>query len=141
MSGLRCTAPTTGSPSAATASRASRSCRSLATWFSTTPAIRTPGSCVANPRAIAATVCDCPETSSTSSTGTPQRRARSAAAPLRPASAGMPSKSPMALSITTTSAPAACPAASRSMSPGAIAQLSRFTPGAPVAAAWNPGSM
>ncbi len=51
------------------AARQSASWRALATWFSTTPAIRTPGSCVAKPRAIAAAVCDWPDTSSTSSTG------------------------------------------------------------------------
>ena len=69
MSGSRRMAPSTAMSRATMPSRACASCRSLATWLSTTPAICTCGSKLTKPCAIAAAVCDWPDTSSTSSTG------------------------------------------------------------------------
>ena len=76
------------SPSAAIASATTARCRSLPTRLRITPAMRTAGSCAAKPRTTAAADCDCPDTSSTSSTGRPKCAARSAVAPRRPAAPG-----------------------------------------------------
>ena len=56
-----------------------------------------------------------------------------------PAAPAMPSNRPMTPSMTKISAAAAASRASASSSAGAIAQLSRLTLGAPVAAAWKAG--
>ena len=65
------------------------------TRFSTTPAISTPGRCRAKPRATAAALCEWPETSRISSTGRPNRAARSAPAPVAPSGPATPSNSPI----------------------------------------------
>ena len=134
----RGTAPSTGSRIAAATARR---CFSLPTRFSTTPPTRTAGWKLAIPWATAAAVCAWPDTSSTSSTGSPHRAARSAALPVRPAGPATPSNRPMALSTTRKSASAAAAANRPSSRAGGMAQLSRFTPGAPDAAAWKAGSM
>ena len=91
-------------PSGLSASAISVRWRSLPSLLSTTPPTRTAGLYEAKPAATAAADCDCPDTSRTSSTGRPRRAARSEAAPERPGVPGTPSNSPIAPSITSTSA-------------------------------------
>ena len=91
-------------PSGSSASAISVRCRSLPSLLSTTPPTRTAGLYEAKPAATAAADCDCPDTSRMSSTGRPRRAARSEAAPERPGVPGTPSNSPIAPSITSTSA-------------------------------------
>ena len=135
MVSSRGSAPMTGTPSCAIASATSRRWRSLPTRLSTTPAIRTSGSCEQKPRTTAAADCACADTSSTSSTGNPNRAARSAAAPVRPRGPGTPSNNPMTPSMTSSSQCRAVSASSQSRSDAGIAQVSRLNPRAPVAAA------
>ena len=94
-------------------------CRSLATRLRITPAIRTAGSCAAKPRTTAAADCDCPDTSSTSTTGKPKRAAISAVVPRCPVVPATPSNKPMTPSMTRISAPSAVCAASASSSAAA----------------------
>ena len=132
MSGLRCTAPTTGSPSASTASRTSRSCRGLATWFRTTPGDphrRVVGGEAAGDRRRGLRLAGDVEDQQHRHAVAPRQVGRRAAAP--GAGRRCRRRGPWRSRSTSTSAPAACSPASRSSRPGGIAQLSRLTPGAP----------
>ena len=105
-----------------------------------TPPTRTELSIDAKPSAVAPADCAWPDTSSTSSTGSPSLRASAAALPSVPPGPGRaaPSNSPIAAS--TTSSPS--PEVARRLTIGSgIAQPSRLTDGWPVAAAWKPGSI
>ena len=137
----RGSAPSTGMPTSAIASVTSRRCRSEPTRLRTTLPMRTIGSCALQPRTTAAADWDCPETSSTRSTGRPKRAARSAVVPQRPGEAEMPSNNPIAPSTINRSALLAASAASASSSGGGMAQLSRLKLFFRVAAAWKAQSM
>ena len=138
---LRMSAPSTGSPMRAMPSSTSLRWRSLATLFSTTPATAMRGSYRAQPSATAAADCAWPETSSTRTTGQPNRAAMSALAPVRPISWRMPSKRPMEPSAMTRSASLAAPETMAPRRGLVMAKLSRLKLGAPVAAAWKAESM
>ena len=114
-------------------------CRSLPTRLSTTPAIRTSGSCEAKPaqqsggRLRLPGDVDHQQHRQAEPRGEVCRRSAPAGAP------GMPSNRPMAPSMTRRSACAAPSRTSASSSEGGIAQLSRLKLGRPVAAAWKRG--
>ena len=140
--GSRMIAPTTGRPIASIASAASRRCRSLATRLSTTPAIVDAG--IVGRRSP----WRWPPPSATG------RRRRAPAAPAGgraardrpPRPSGPVARNAVeqahgALDDHQVGAVGGFRRQGAASSDGCIAQLSRLTPGRPVAAAWKPGSM
>ncbi len=135
----RGSAPRTGGPpTAANASRTTRSCLSVATRLSTTPAIVSDGSMTAQPCTHAASVRVALVASTTTTTGAPRRLASSAVEWVPSASA--PSWRPRLPSMRTRSlAPAPC--SDRPSASGRIRNVSRLRPGRPAAAPSHAASM
>ena len=91
------------------------------------------------PCASAAAVCDCPEASSTTTTGQPVSAAISALAPFPDSpGSGTPSNRPIEPSASAMSPPRAICAAS---TPAPIAHESRLKLSRPQAARWKAGSI
>ena len=139
-------APSTGTPhTRSIASRATSACRLPATWFSTTPAMRSAGSIAWQPRTGAAAVAVTLRALSTSTTGASSSFASTAV--LCVPAASMPSKTPRLPSMTFTApasprrSRAACRAKLRTTSAGPVRNVSRLRAGAPDAQAIHAASM